>query len=110
MLLWSVNFSVTTDAAWAPGIETEAAWRSWAKNSSVIKGESGPAVNSMPPMLRRRAGFLGRMALEVAYRCLGTRVDIPIVFSSRHGEAARSVDLLLDLANKRLLSPTSFGL
>jgi hypothetical protein len=61
-------------------------------------------------MLRRRAGFLGKMALEVAYQCLGKRVDVPTVFSSRHGEASRSVDLLLDLAKGVPLSPTSFGL
>ena len=107
---WSVSFSVIRDAAWAPGIETKAAWLIWAKSASVIKGDTGPAVKPMPPMLRRRAGFLGRMALEVAYQCLGTKVDTPVVISSRHGEAARSVDLLLELANNRPLSPTSFGL
>jgi hypothetical protein len=64
----------------------------------------------MAPMLRRRAGFLGKMALEVAYQCLGERFDVPTVFSSRHGEASRSVDLLLDLAKGAPLSPTSFGL
>ena len=42
-------------------------------------------------MLRRRAGFLGKMALEVAYQCLGQRIDVPTVFSSRHGELCRSV-------------------
>ena len=59
-------------------------------------------------MLRRRAGFLGKMALEVAYQCLGQRIDVPTVFSSGHGEASRSVDLLLDLAKGVPLSPTSF--
>jgi hypothetical protein len=61
-------------------------------------------------MLRRRAGFLSKMALEVAYQCLGEQIDVPTVFCSRHGEAARSVDLLLDLAKGEPLSPTSFGL
>jgi hypothetical protein len=61
-------------------------------------------------MLRRRAGLLGKMALEVAYQCLGRRIDVPTVFSSRHGDAARSVALLLDLAKNVPLSPTSFGL
>jgi hypothetical protein len=50
------------------------------------------------------------MALEVAYQCLGRRIDLPTVFSSRHGDAARSVALLLDLAKDVPLSPTSFGL
>jgi hypothetical protein len=64
----------------------------------------------MPAMLRRRAGFLGRMALEVAYRCIGSRADIPVVFCSRHGEVARAVALLTDLVQMAPLSPTAFGL
>jgi hypothetical protein len=61
-------------------------------------------------MLRRRAGFLGKMALEVAYECLGDRSNIPTVFCSRHGEVSRSVDLLSDLSQELPLSPTTFGL
>jgi hypothetical protein len=61
-------------------------------------------------MLRRRAGFLGKMALEVAYQCVGQEVDVPTIFCSRHGEAARSVDLLMEVAKAVPLSPTSFGL
>jgi hypothetical protein len=64
----------------------------------------------MAPMLRRRADFLSKMALEVAYDCLGQKVDVPMIFCSRHGEALRSVELLTDLAKGSPLSPTSFGL
>jgi len=67
-------------------------------------------MRAMPQMLRRRAGFLDRMALEVAYRCLGEINDVPAIFSSRHGETSRSVDLLTDLAKGLPLSPTVFGL
>jgi Beta-ketoacyl synthase, N-terminal domain len=105
-----VSFSIASYAAWAPGVETEEAWRAWANVNYVITGDNGAPVNAMPPMLRRRAGFLGKMALEVAYQCLGQSIDVPTVFSSRHGEASRSVDLLLDLAKGVPLSPTSFGL
>ncbi len=61
-------------------------------------------------MLRRRAGFASRMALEVAHECLGERRDVPTLFCSRHGEVARAVDLLSDLALGEAISPTSFGL
>jgi hypothetical protein len=61
-------------------------------------------------MLRRRAGFAAKMALEVAYQCLGNRIDVPLVFSSRHGEASRCAELLVNLAEGAPLSPTSFGL
>ena len=105
-----VSFSIVSGAAWAPGVETEEAWREWAYANYAIRGDIAAPVQTMPPILRRRAGFLGKMALEVAYRCLGQRIDVPTVFSSRHGEASGSVDLLLHLANGVPLSPTSFGL
>ncbi len=105
-----VSFSVVSDAAWAPGVETKEAWLAWANGDLVIAGGAEPPVRAMLPMLRRRAGFLAKMALEVAYQCLGARIDVPTIFSSRHGEASRSVDLLSDLAKGAPLSPTSFGL
>ena len=105
-----ITFSIACHAAWAPNIETKEAWLAWAKGDVVITGSVEPAVRPMAPLLRRRAGFLGKMALEVAYQCLGAKKDVPTIFSSRHGEVSRSVDLLLDLANGEPLSPTSFGL
>lgn len=105
-----IQFSITAWAAWAPGVETPAAWSEWALGKRSIVGDGEPAVVGMAPMLRRRAGVLDRMALEVAYRCLGDRRDVPAIFCSRHGEASRSVELLTDLANGLPLSPTSFGL
>ena len=107
---WGVSFSIANDAAWAPDLETNDAWLAWANNNHKIAGGVGPPVKAMPPMLRRRTGFLGKMALEVAYACLDEKTDIPIIFSSRHGEASRSVELLMDLARGLPLSPTSFGL
>jgi hypothetical protein len=105
-----VHFSIASDAAWAPGIETREAWQAWAHSDFVIAGDAEPGVRAMPAMLRRRAGFLGKMALEVAYQCLGERIGVPTIFCSRHGEVSRSVELLTDLANDIPLSPTSFGL
>jgi hypothetical protein len=103
-------FSVASSAAWAPQIETRDEWLAWAFDDRVITGRSSPSIRPMPSMLRRRASFLGKMALEVAYQCVGSRTDTPTVFSSRHGEASRSADLLLDLANSVPLSPVSFSL
>jgi hypothetical protein len=91
-------FSVASSAAWAPQIETRDAWLAWAFDHEVVAGRSTPCVEAMPSILRRRA------------QCLGARTDIPTIFSSRHGEAARSADLLLDLAAGAALSPTSFSL
>jgi hypothetical protein len=105
-----VSFSIAADAAWAPGMETRSAWSAWADKMAHIAGDAEPPLKSMPPMLRRRAGLLGKMALQVAYDCLGERTGVPLVFCSRNGEVARSVDLLTDLAQGTALSPASFGL
>lgn len=105
-----VVFSIAAQAAWAPGVETAAAWSEWAQGSRKIAESGDPPLQAMAPMLRRRAGPLAKMALEVAYRCLGERRDVPIVFCSRHGEVDRSVTMLSDLAHNQPLSPTSFGL
>jgi beta-ketoacyl synthase-like protein len=105
-----VKFSIVSFAAWAPGVENEDSWLAWAKGECAITPGREPAVKNMAPMLRRRAGFAAKMALEVAYQCLGDRTDVPLLFSSRHGEASRSADLLLELAKDMPLSPTSFGL
>lgn len=69
-----------------------------------------PHISSMSPMLRRRASSSAKLALEVAYQCLGSRVDVPIVFCSRHGEVARSLELLDELVYGHPLSPASFSM
>lgn len=77
-------------------------------------------------MLRRRTSPVGKLALEAAYGALTaaasrqphqanpasptTQLDIPVVFASRHGECARSVELQTALAAAAPMSPTAFSL
>jgi hypothetical protein len=105
-----VVFSIARHAAWAPRLTTRDAWAEWARAPWTVEPGEEPKVAAMPAMLRRRAGFLGRMALEVAYECLDGQQDVPTVFCSRHGEVARAVELLGELARGEPLSPTAFGL
>lgn len=105
-----VAFSIARHAAWAPGVATRERWADWAREPWPLAVGEEPRVARMPAMLRRRAGLLGRMALEVAYECIGQDADIPTVFCSRHGEVSRSIELLRELARGEPLSPTAFGL
>jgi hypothetical protein len=105
-----VVFSIARHAAWAPGLTSPQRWMEWARDPWTLAPGEEPKVSAMPAMLRRRAGFLGRMALEVAYECLGEQREVATVFCSRHGEVARAVELLGDLARGEPLSPTAFGL
>lgn len=105
-----ISFSILRHSAWAPGISTPEAWQAWAQAPFAIRAGEEPGVKAMPAMLRRRAGFLGKMALEVAYDCLEGRSGVPTVFCSRHGDVARAVELLSDLARSKPLSPMAFGM
>ncbi|PRC95161.1 beta-ketoacyl synthase chain length factor [Solimicrobium silvestre] len=109
-----VQFSVAAHAAWAPNLVTNQEWNDWAEAPFVIQAGAEPSVLKMPSMLRRRAGFLGKMALEVAYQCLDGRTSdqhtIPTVFCSRHGDVSRAMELLANVVQNEPLSPTSFGL
>jgi hypothetical protein len=105
-----LTFSIAAHSAWAPGIATPQEWDCWTQAPFRIGAGPDPALSAMPAMLRRRAGFLGKMALEVAYACLDGRTGVPTVFCSRHGEVSRAIDLLGELARGEALSPTAFGL
>jgi hypothetical protein len=105
-----ISFSILRHSAWAPGVTTPEAWQAWAQAPFPFGAGEEPGAKAMPAMLRRRAGFLGKMALEVAYQCLDGRSDVPTVFCSRHGDVARAVELLSDLARSEPLSPMAFGM
>lgn len=105
-----VQFSVLSHAAWAPQLTSPADWKRWAREPFALDGDEEPKVVDMPAMLRRRAGFLGKMALEVAYQCLGGQQNVPTVFCSRHGDVERSLNLLVSLTDNEPISPTAFGL
>ena len=109
----SVSFSILRHAAWAPGLVTPEQWEQWSLAPYPVEGAGEPGVRAMPAMQRRRAGLFGKMALEAAYQCAGEPGDmagIPVVFSSRHGDVGRAVELLTQLARGETLSPTSFSM
>lgn len=105
-----VWFSIRQWAAWAPGLENPEAWYRWACGETAIHGDGMPRAAAIPPMLRRRAGLLGRMALDAAYAAIRGREMIPAVFCSRHGDLGRTCEMLMALAQKEALSPTAFSL
>lgn len=73
----AVRFSVVSHAAWAPGLETEGVWRAWSFGQAIPSGSGAePLLAALPPLRRRRIGFLGKMALVVAFACLGGALDI----------------------------------
>jgi hypothetical protein len=67
-------------------------------------------VPEVPPLLRRRASPVDRAALRVAFDVAGAEAKLPSIFCSRHGEVARSVEMLEGLTQGQGISPTTFSL
>ncbi|WP_411992587.1 beta-ketoacyl synthase chain length factor [Agarivorans sp. DSG3-1] len=83
-------------------------WTSW--NSIAVDGVyKAPTLPEIAPMQRRRFSLLSKMALRVILDVLPETKDIRSVFSSRHGELHRTLDLLVELSKRSPLSPTKFS-
>ncbi len=82
-----------------------AAWQAWTPDSAA-----GTAAAFIDPLLRRRLSPLGKAGLQVAEHCAAGHHPLRIVYGSRHGELARSTEMLTALARREALSPTAFSL
>jgi Beta-ketoacyl synthase, N-terminal domain len=72
--------------------------------------EASPQVAFIDPQIRRRLSLLDRLALHVAHACVKPGEEVRTVFASRHGELARSAELLGQLAHDEMPSPMAFSL
>jgi hypothetical protein len=100
--------------AWAPGM-AGGDWLAWARTSASARAliptgaADAPVLEFLPALQRRRLSRPARLALQVAHDCLaGERAD-HIVWSSRHGDATKTLDILRDLAHEETVSPTAFS-
>jgi hypothetical protein len=100
-------FNLKDWRAWAPDRETPQAWQSWAGVEAPSDME-WPDTETVPMMLRRRAGPLGQKAILTALGC-GAESD-RYIFASRHGELARTVGILGSLADEEAPSPAEFSM
>jgi hypothetical protein len=107
-----IEFSVVDWSAWAPGLTTKSDWQAWAQAPTLPEGADTPALPEVPAMQRRRIERLGRMAIQAACWCEqpDDAGQVPLVFASRHGDVARSMELLDTLRQDAPMSPTGFGL
>lgn len=100
-------------AAWAPGLFAKEDWRSFFQLGQFDPHRPDPLVPEISPLMRRRMTRTARMAAAVAFRCLEegqtSARDVPIVYSSRHGEMSALIEILGALAKGEGVSPTAFS-
>lgn len=110
------EYSVKSWSAWAPGLENESTWQSWANNQLAVDVESDqvPALKFVKPMQRRRLSRLSKVALQLAHDCLSKLPESLIVdrtvFCSRHGEFNRNRLITESILKNEDVSPTAFSL
>lgn len=104
-----LRFEVADWFAWAPSLETRAAWRDWAGVSPASANDSEP-LPSLPMMLRRRLTPFGQKLIASALACRDSVGRARYVYGTRHGELERSVRIFGDIGARQSPSPTDFSL
>ncbi|WP_221793312.1 beta-ketoacyl synthase chain length factor [Oceanobacter mangrovi] len=96
-----IKFSIRDWAVWMPAAEEAACFG---------QRVEAPALGLIPPMMRRRLGEQGKMAISACAALLEPQPVMPLVFCSRHGEIQRSIEILTALHNGETPSPMQFSL
>jgi hypothetical protein len=103
-----ITFGLQEQHSLSENLTSQEDWFKWLSDSSY-KSEQKTPVNRVPAMMRRRMSLLSKMAVQVALELLErTPVDY-IVFSSRHGELPRTVELIESILSGDDASPTAFS-
>ena len=69
-----------------------------------------PDASAVEPLLRRRLSALGRGMVHCAARASEGQGPLRAVFASQHGEPARAMPMLEDIASGLDISPTQFSM
>lgn len=104
------SFTIRAWSAWSPELSSTEDWQQWAQAPCPLSDDGAASVSEMPAMLRRRAGRLGRAALQVLYAQAPDYRGQPVVYCSRYGEMQRTLDLLDTLADEGGVSPQQFSM
>ncbi len=75
-----------------------------------ITSQQNALLSSIPKLLKRRLSPLARTVFCAAIPCIQGNKDMPTVFSSTHGELAKSFKMMAMIEQGEEVSPTSFSL
>jgi hypothetical protein len=100
-----LKIKIESWAAFTPGMEY------WEPHPQVITEPiSKKYLMLIPPLLRRRLGFLGKHAVAAALQILPEGESIPSIFASRYGDTDLTLSLLKGIGQGEAMSPTDFSL
>lgn len=88
-------------------------WSVWPPVQSGVDNETSiqsERLSFIPKMLRRRLTALAKIVFCAASPCIDENKNIPAVFSSTHGELAKSFAMMEMIEAGEEISPTTFSL
>ncbi len=88
-------------------------WSVWPpldENDDMDTLAQAELLSSVPKMLMRRLTPLAKIVFSAANLCIGDNTQLPIVFSSTHGELAKSFKMMEMIDAGEDVSPTAFSL
>ena len=87
-----------------------AVWPSLQTNAEQDLARQKELLASVPKMLKRRLSPLAKTVFCAANQCIDEHLIVPMVFSSSHGELAKSFSMIEMLEEGEEISPTAFSL
>ena len=87
-----------------------AVWPPLQPDAEQNAGGQAELLASVPKMLKRRLSPLAKTVFCAVSQCLDDQMSVPAVFSSTHGELARSFAMMEMLEAGEEISPTAFSL
>ncbi|HSI38096.1 MAG TPA: beta-ketoacyl synthase chain length factor [Methylotenera sp.] len=94
----------TPHTKWLISIEQ---WSAWQFNPLT---QELPDISFIDVSLRRKLSLLAKMSLKVAHDCASNYTNVRMVFASRHGDLAKTTQMLTNLAMNEAPSPTAFSM
>ena len=115
-----LEFSVINWEGWSPSLREKSSWQLWANEEldlSALKVPedgsllNGPSTSFLPIVMRKKLSPVSKVFLHLsnAILCEVENSQIPIVFSSRFGEARATVELLEAVGRSETGSPMAFS-
>ncbi len=87
-----------------------AVWPPLQPEAELDSARQQELLASVPKMLKRRLSPLAKTVFCAANQCIDEHMIVPMVFSSTHGELAKSLTLIKMLEEGEEISPTAFSL
>ena len=87
-----------------------AVWPPLLANAEQDLAKENELLAGVPKMLKRRLSPLAKIVFCAANQCIDAHMIVPAVFSSSHGELAKSFAMLEMLEAGEEISPTTFSL